>query len=78
MTVSLEAQDVMDTLYKAYGSDSGVLFGINSEKVVGIIVQFTLDEFKKKCRKILDDTTLSGDDRMEMVKDIIQGDGNDR
>lgn len=78
MIVSLEGQEIMDILYKAYGSDSGVLFGITSEKVVGVIVQFTLDKFKDKCRTILNDTNLSGDDRMEMVKDIIQGDGNER
>lgn len=77
MTISLEAQEIVDILYKAYGSGSGIVFGIDSPKVVGVIVQFTIDRFKDKCRVILNDTNLSGDDRVEMVKDIIQGDGND-
>ena len=43
MTISEETQKIMDVLYKAYGTDTGILFGISSSKVVGVIVQFTLD-----------------------------------
>ena len=43
MTISEEAQKIMDVLYKAYGTDSGILFGISSPKIVAVVIQFTLD-----------------------------------
>jgi len=43
MVVNEKAQEIMDVLYKVYGTDSGILFGINSPKVVGVIIQFTLN-----------------------------------
>ncbi len=43
MTISKEAQRIMDILYRIYGTDTGILFGISSPKVVGVIVQFTLE-----------------------------------
>lgn len=43
MEISEKAQEIMDVLYKAYGSDTGILFGISSPKIPAVIIQFTLD-----------------------------------
>jgi hypothetical protein len=43
MQISKKAQEIMDILYRIYGTDSGIIFGITSSKIVGVIVQFTLE-----------------------------------
>lgn len=48
MKISEKAQKILDRLYQAYGTDTGVLFGIHEKKIVAVIVQFTLDNSKEK------------------------------
>jgi hypothetical protein len=72
MTIYEPAQRIMDKLYSAYGSDSGILFGISSSKVVGVIVQFTLEQFRDEIKKLLQDTTVSPDDRWGYVEDLLE------
>jgi hypothetical protein len=50
MKINKEAQEIMDALYKAYGSDTGILFGIKSSEITGVIIQFTLDNSKREKR----------------------------
>lgn len=38
------AAEIVSKLYKAYGTDSGILFGIKERVVVEAIVKFTLSE----------------------------------
>jgi len=33
----------MDKIYRIYGTDSGILFGISEREIVGILIQLTLD-----------------------------------
>ncbi len=48
---------IMDKIYAAYGTDSGILFGIKERDIVKTIVEFTLKNSKihnlKKDNKIL-------------------------
>ena len=48
MMISEEAQKITDILYKAYGTHTGILFGISSPEIVGVIVQFTLEHSSNK------------------------------
>ena len=48
MMISEEAQKITDILYKAYGTHTGILFGISSPEIVGVIVQFTLEHSGNK------------------------------
>jgi hypothetical protein len=39
---------IVDGIYKAYGSDSGVLFGIKERSIVEAIVEFTINKINSK------------------------------
>ena len=39
-----DKKTIVDSIYKAYGSDSGVLFGIKERKIVEAIVEFTINK----------------------------------
>lgn len=42
MTIDEKVDFITDKIYAAYGSDSGVLFGIGCKDVVKAIIRFTL------------------------------------
>jgi len=39
-----KVNNIMDKLYKTYGTDTGILFGITDKNIVEAIVDFTLNE----------------------------------
>ena len=48
----ITADILMNKLYKSYGTDSGILFGIKDRSVVEAIVTFTLDEIIQEARPL--------------------------
>ena len=82
MTIFPQAQEIVDHLYKAYGTDTGILFGIREPKTVAVIVQLTLNATRKKAdaiEKILeqvlmkhhDDISKQDDDTISEARDAI-------
>ena len=82
MTIGHEAQKILDYIYKAYGTNSGILFGIDSPKTVAIIIQLALNYTRKKSdaiEKILeqvlmkhhDDISKQDDDAIAEARDAI-------
>ena len=47
MTTQEKVKKIMDKIYAAYGSDSGVLFGIKDTKTVKAIIRFTVQEIEE-------------------------------
>lgn len=41
-------EEIVDKIYAAYGTDSGVLFGIRERAIVSAIVKFTLKQVHKE------------------------------
>jgi len=39
----MNTNEILESIYKAYGSDSGVLLGITDKQVVKAIVEFTIN-----------------------------------
>lgn len=52
------ANDITNKLYAAYGTDSGILFGIKERQIVEAIVKFTMAEI------LLDELTVHEIDAM--------------
>ena len=50
MEISERGKEIADRLYRVYGTDGGILFGIGNRETVEIIVQLTLN-FNEKMRK---------------------------
>ena len=82
MIISKEATDIVDYIYKAFGTDTGILFGIREPQIVAVIVQLTLDATRKKSgaiEKILeqvlmkhhDDLSKQDDDAIVEARDAI-------
>ena len=82
MIIYPQAQEILEYLYKAYGTDSGILFGIRESKIVGVIIQITLNQIRKKTdaiEKILeqvlmkhhDDISKQDDDAIAEARDAI-------
>ena len=42
------SKQIVDKLYSAYGTDSGIIFGIKDRKIVEGIVEFTLIQIEKE------------------------------
>lgn len=47
----ITSEMILDKLYTAYGSDSGILFGITSRIIVQTIVEFTINTIKVKIQQ---------------------------
>jgi len=82
MTIFKEAQEIVDYLYKAFGTDTGILFGIREPKIAAVIVQLTLNKTRQKSdaiEKILeqvlmkhhDDISKQDDDAIAEARDAI-------
>ncbi len=41
--IETKSKKIIDILYKAYGTDSGVLFGISDRDAVGAIIKFAVE-----------------------------------
>ena len=46
MANQTEAEKILEQIYKAYASDSGILFGITDKNIVKAIIEFTLNRIK--------------------------------
>lgn len=82
MNTSPQAQEIMDYMYKAYGTDTGILFGIHQPSIIRLIIQVTLNQVRKKAdaiEKILeqvlmkhhDDISKQDDDAISEARDAI-------
>ena len=46
--------EIVDSIYKAYGTDSGILFGIKEKSITKAIVEFTVNRIGDERQKLLD------------------------
>jgi len=47
----MNTDEILESIYKAYGSDSGVLFGIKEKEIVKAIIEFTINRLPKTPRE---------------------------
>jgi len=41
--MNMNTNEILESIYKAYGSDSGILFGITDKQVTKAIIEFTIN-----------------------------------
>ena len=64
---------ILDSIYKSYGSDSGILLGIKDKQVVKAIVEFAVN----RCEEI-EDTEIKGlRKEIDLLIDALKGMVND-
>lgn len=50
----MNTNKIVDSIYKAYGTDSGILFGIKERDITKAIVEFTVNRIEDERKALLD------------------------